>query len=371
MGIKDFFGKFFSKDNNCSKCIDEDVAIEIFYKELAIASAINIISKIIINSEFRTFVNHEEVMKHNYYRFNIEPNQNQNASEFKSDLIWKLYYDNEVLIIQENGMYYVADSFTKNDKVLYSTYFTNVNVKGLNFNKTYYMEDVFYIKLNNAKIKSLLDGLYSSYGRLITQSMNDYNKSRGVRGKVKINTSWSQKFEDQAKLQDAIRTKFRSYFSSDNAVLPMEEGFDFIESDKKSVTSSDDVNKMIDGIFGIVAIAFNIPKGIIKGELAEIKEETKNLLTLAGKPTAKLLEDEINRKLYGEFAYLKGSKMKVDTTRVEHVDLFGVAGSLDVLTRIGFSHNFLLKAIGEETINEDWANAHYITKNYQKQEGGN
>ena len=151
----------------------------------------------------------------------------------------------------------------------------------------------------------------------------------------------------------------------------MEEGFDFTESDKKSVTSSEDVNKMIEGIFDIVAIAFNIPKGIIKGELSEIKEETKNLLTLAVKPVAKLLEDEINRKLYGEYAYSNGSKVKVDIGRVEYISLFDVASSLDVLTRIGFSHNYLLKAIGEEAIDEDWANAHYITKNYQEvQKGG-
>ena len=82
------------------------------------------------------------------------------------------------------------------------------------------------------------------------------------------------------------------------------------------------------------------------------------------------MEDEINRKLYGELAYIKGSKAKVDISKVEYISLFDVAGSLDVLTRIGFSHNFLLRAIGEETIDEDWANAHYITKNYQKQEGG-
>ena len=104
--------------------------------------------------------------------------------------------------------------------------------------------------------------------------------------------------------------------------------------------------------------------------MAEIKEETKNLLTLSVKPVAKLLEDEINRKLYGELAYSKGSKVKVDISRVEHINLFDVAGSLDVLIRIGFSHNFLLRAIGEELIDEDWANAHYITKNYQEQEGG-
>lgn len=370
MGIKDIFGRFFNKNDTYYNSYAENVAKEIFYKELAIASAINIVAKLITNSEIRTFKEKEEIFKHNYYRFNVEPNQNQNASEFKSELIWKLFYDNEALVIEENGMYYIADSFSKNDRTLYQTFFTNVSVGDLIFNKTYYMEDVFYFKLNNSKIKSLLDGLYNSYGILITQCMNDYRKARAVRGKVKLNTSWSQKFEDQTKLQEAIRAKFRSYFSSDNAVMPMEEGFDFTESEKKSVTSSEDVNKIIEGIFDIVAIAFNIPKGIIKGEMAEIKEETKNLLTLSVKPVAKLLEDEINRKLYGELAYSKGSKIKVDISRVEYISLFDVAGSLDVLTRIGFSHNFLLRAIGEEVIDESWANTHYITKNYQKQEGG-
>ena len=347
MGIKDIFGRFFNKNDAYYNSYAETVATEIYYKELAIASAINIVSKLIVNSEFRTYKEHEEIFKHNYYRFNVEPNQNQNASEFKSKLIWKLFYDNEALVIEENGMYYVADHYTKNDRTLYQTFFTNVSVGGLTFNKTYYMEDVFYFSLNNAKIKQLLDGLYNSYGLLITQCISDYRKARGVRGKVKLNTTWSQKFEDQRKLQEAIREKFRSYFSSDNAVIPMEEGFDFIESEKKSVTSSEDVNKMIEGIFDIVAMAFNIPKGIIKGELSEIKEETKNLLTFSVKPVAKQLEDEINRKLYGEFAYSKGSKIKVDISRVEYISLFDVAGSLDVLTRIGFSHNFLLRAIGE------------------------
>ena len=370
MSIKDIFGRFFNKNDTYYNSYAENVAKEIYYKELAIASAINVIAKLITNSEFRTFKEKKEIFKHNYYRFNVEPNQNQNASEFKSELIWKLFYENEALVIEENGMYYIADYFSKNDRTLYQTFFTNVSVGSLNFNKTYYMEDVFYFKLNNSKIKQLLDGLYNSYGVLITQCMNDYRKARGVRGKVKLNTTWSQKFDDQVKLQEAIRSKFRSYFSSDNAVLPMEEGFDFIESEKKSVTSSEDVNKMIEGIFDIVAIAFNIPKGIIKGELSEIKEETKNLLTLSVKPVAKLLEDEINRKLYGEFAYIQGSKIKVDISRVEHINLFDVAGSLDVLTRDGFSHNFLLRAIGEETIDEDWANAHYITKNYEEKEGG-
>ncbi len=370
MGIKDIFGRFFNKNDTYYSSYAENVAKEIFYKELAISSAINIIAKLISNAEFRTFIDGKEVFKHNYYRFNIEPNQNQNASEFWSELIRKLFYENEALVIEENGMYYIADSFTPNNEVLYQTSFTNVVIGDLLFRKTYYMKDVFYFKLNDAKVKQLLDNLYNSYGALIAQCINDYKRSKGVRGKIKLNTSWSQKFEDQEKLQDAIRKKFSSYFSSDNAVIPMEEGFDYTEKEGKSSTSSEDVNKIIEGIFDIVAIAFNIPKGIIKGELSEIKEETRNLLTLSVKPVAKLVEDEINRKLYGEIAYAKGSKIKADISRVEYISLFDVAGSLDVLTRIGFSHDDILRAIGEEAINEEWSKKHYITKNYQEQEGG-
>lgn len=371
MSIKDIFGRFWNKNDVVYNCYSETAVLEVFYKELAINSAINIIAKSISNAEFRTFKNKEEIKGHNYYLFNIEPNQNQNATEFNLELIRKLIYDNEALIIQENGKFYIADSYTINDRTLYQTFFTNVSVKSLNFKKTYFMEDVFYLKLNNSKIKKLIDNVYSSYGTLISQCINDYKKSKGIRGKVKITTAWSQRYEDQEKLQKAIQQKFRSYFSSDNSVIPMEEGFDFAESERKGATTSTEVRDMIEEIYSIVAMAFNIPIGIIKGDLAEVEEQRKNLLTFCVDPIAKLYENEINRKMYGEKAYINGSKVKIDTSRVEHINIFDVASSLDVLTRIGFSHNDLLRTIGEELIDEKWANEHYMTKNYQKQEGGN
>ena len=155
--------------------------------------------------------------------FNIEPNQNQNATEFYLEMVRKLIYDNEVLIIQENEKLYIADGYTVNDRSLYQTFFTNVSIKSLNLQKTYFMEDVFYLKLNNSRIKKLIDDVYNSYGILISQCINDYRKSKGIRGKVKITTAWSQKFDKQEELQKAIQQKFRSYFSSDNSVIPMEE----------------------------------------------------------------------------------------------------------------------------------------------------
>lgn len=223
MGIKDVLGRFWNKNDTVYNCYSDKAVLEVFYKELAINSAINIIAKSITNAEIRTFKDKKEIKAHNYYLFNIEPNQNQNATEFNLELVRKLIYDNEVLVIQENGMFYIADGYTINDRSLYQTFFTNVSVKNLNLKKTYFMEDVFYLKLNNSKIKRLIDDVYSSYGILMSQCINDYRKSKGIRGKVKITTAWSQRFEDQEKLQKAIQQKFRSYFSSDNSVIPMEE----------------------------------------------------------------------------------------------------------------------------------------------------
>lgn len=223
MSLKDIFGRFWNKNDTIYNCYSDKAVLEVFYKELAINSAINIIAKAISNAEIRTFKNKKEIKEHNYYLFNIEPNQNQNATEFDLELIRKLIYENEVLIIEENGMLYIADDYTVNDKTLYQTFFTNVSVKNLNFTKTYFMEDVLFLKLNNSKIKQLIDDVYNSYGFLVSQCINDYKKSKGIRGKVKLTTTWSQMFEDQQKLQDAIQHKFRSYFSSDNSVIPMEE----------------------------------------------------------------------------------------------------------------------------------------------------
>ena len=63
MGIKDIFGRFFNKNDTYYSSYAENVAKEIFYKELAISSAINIIAKLISNAEFRTFIDGKEVFK--------------------------------------------------------------------------------------------------------------------------------------------------------------------------------------------------------------------------------------------------------------------------------------------------------------------
>ncbi len=365
--IRDFLGKTLTTKIDLDTVVNE-IANEIYIKELAINCAINILAKLMTSVQIKTYENNKEIKKHMYYLFNVEFNQNTTASEGWYDFFFKLIYEQEVLVIYENQNLYVADSFDKYDRVFYDTYFKNVTIDDLTLTrKTYYMEDVLYLKLNNKKIKDLIDGLYLSYGKLINAASNSYRKSKGTRGKYKIPMNWSQKYKDQVALQKAIREKFKTYFSADNAVLPIEEGFEFIEtenSNNRKTTSSSEIKELIDEAFNIVAIAFNMPVGILKGDISQNKEIIKSLLTINIKPYAKMLQDELNRKFYGEQEYLKGNRVRVDITNVQYINLLENANAIDVLFRDGFSHNEIMDRLDEELLDEDWANMHFVTKNY-------
>ena len=70
--------------------------------------------------------------------------------------------------------------------------------------------------------------------------------------------------------------------------------------------------------------------------------------------------------MYGKDLYLKRTYTKIDTQRIKDIDIKSLSSAGDLLFRIGVnSINDNLKLLGKETIDEEWANEHYVTKNYQ------
>ena len=99
----DWFLSLFNKE---TKTLTLDAFIgeltgEIFFKELAVQACINLIANTISRSEFLTYEKGKEVKKDNYYLFNVEPNPNKSASKFWRDVVSKLVYDNECLVINK------------------------------------------------------------------------------------------------------------------------------------------------------------------------------------------------------------------------------------------------------------------------------
>lgn len=119
-----------------------------------------------------------------------------------------------------------------------------------------------------------------------------------------------------------------------------------------------------DDVFDFTARAIGIPPSILKGDVQDNSKAIDELLTVALDPLAGSLESEINRKKYGK-AVLKGSRCMVDTSHVKHVDIFSNATQIDKLVQSGtHTINMILRAMGQPQINEEWANQHFITKNY-------
>ena len=349
-----------------------ELSAEVYYKELAIQACVNLIANTVARSEFLTYIKGEAVRRDNYYLFNVEPNQNKSASKFWRDVISKLIRENECLVVQVNDMFYVADSFTRNKFAFKENIYTNIVVSEYALSGSFVESQVFYFEWHDEKIKKVVDGLYTSYAKLIAASQNRYKKSIARRGKLTVPVNYTQTTKGQEDLQDLLNRRFAKFFAAEgDAVIPLTNGLEYEElskdtSSKDNPDSSKAIRAFIDDVFDFTAIAFQIPPQLLKGNVADTDKAVGNFLTFCVNPLAELITDEINRKLYGRKSFLDGTYVKLDTTRIRAVDIADVANALDVLLRTGaYCIDDCLKLLGMEPLNTEWSRARWMTKNYQ------
>ena len=345
-----------------------NIQAEIVIRNLAFQTAVNLIANSISKCEFKTFLRKEEVKKQEYYLWNIEPNKNQNSSEFIHKWMSKLHDENECLIIESNGQLIVADTFIKKEYALFDCQFSGVTVGEFTFNKTFLMNEVLYFKLNNKDVRKLINGMYESYGKLITYAQKSYQKSRGSKGVLDINAVAQGKPTFNETFNKLMNERFKTFFEAENAVLPLFDGYKYSDIGSKTYSNEGtrDIKAMVDDIYDFTARAFRIPPVLLKGDLANVsKEVVDNYLTFCVDPLTDMLQEEINRKRVGRDEFLKGTKTVINTKTIKHIDLFSITAAIDKLVSSGcFCVNDIRTAVGEEPINEDWANKYFMTKNY-------
>ncbi|EMJ5875345.1 phage portal protein [Clostridioides difficile] len=369
MNFKNFITNFLFKDKMSGADGEYFKKLEatIFYKEFALRSCISIIANALVLSEFQTFINAKSVKEENYYLFNIEPNQNQNATEFWQEVITRLVYDNECLVIQENEQLFVAESFSVDKYVFYEDIYKDVTIRNYKLDRSFRESDVLYFKLNVESIKTVIDYLYNDYKDLLSSAMKGYKKNNSEKGVLEIDTNYPQTKEAQERLNDLMSNKFKRYFESDNAVLPLSNGLKYTENTKaSSIKDSRDIRAIIDDVMDFVCAAFHVPAGLVKGNVSGVEGITDNFLNFSVNPIARLITTEITRKMYGRDNFFEKSYVKVDTQKIANMGLEKISKASDLLFRIGVnSINDNLEMLGREKINESWADEHYVTKNYQ------
>lgn len=353
---------------------DQDVqnaAYELYIRELAFWTCVNKIANAVSKCEFKTYYHNKESKGKEYYLWNYEPNQNQNAAGFIYKLIAQLYRKNECLVVEINHRMYVAESYIKEVYALRDHKFSGISFDGYTLQETLDMSDVMFFELNSTDMRKLMNGMYDSYSKLITYAQNAYQKSRGHKGILNIAGVAQEQDNFNETFEELMSTHFKNFFGKDNAVLPLFDGYNYQDISQNAKTysteSTRDIKALADDIFEFTARAFSFPPSLAKGDVQDTTKATDELLTFAIDPLVKMIQQEINRKRNGKDGLKQGNYLKIDTLAVKHVDIFDIATPIDKLISSGaFTINDILQVIGKPKIDETWADQHFMTKNYSE-----
>ena len=339
---------------------------EIYIRELAFHMITNKIGNALSKCELNIYNEKKRTRDDEWYRWNVQPNINQNATEFWNKLVDVLFNNNEALIIQNNSELYVADSYFLNEQsAFFEHYFENVTINDFTFSKRFYMNEVFYFKLNNKDLKTFIDGTLQLYGKLINASLSSYLVSNGNKGVLYIDQYNEQEDDFEETLNSILNDNFKKFFESSNAIVPLYNGYKYEQIDSKGTSDTRDFKSLLDDVISITANAFNVPKSIAIGDVQDTSKAIDEFLTFCLDPLIELLTDEITRKLFTNYQVLNGYYVKFNTKAVKHIDLLDVATAIDKLISSGcFTINDIRRVCGEDEIDESWANQFFMTKNY-------
>lgn len=364
-----------------------DAAIDYQVRELSFWCCVNFVANAIGRCEIRTFRDGAEIKGREYYLWNVEPNVNQNSTAFWHKAVARLYQDNELLIVpvrRRDGMdaVAVADDWDEPDWTpTRQNEYRNVKVWDFTFTQKVFREDdVIHLKLNHANMRPILNGLYDSYFKLVKAAMAAYGWENGQHWKVHVSQvaqgsdGWDEAFTKM------ISAQIKPFLQSNGAVLPEFDGYKYeqVGSNSGSVKDTRDIKALIDDIFSFTARGFGLADVLLKGSVEATGDAMQRTLSGAIDPICDQFSEEATRKRYGYDEWQKGSYLRMDSSSIQHFDLFGQAANIEKLLGSGWSLNDIRRAAGEQPINEPWADEHLITKNIGRldtaegsQEGGN
>lgn len=355
--------------------IQADIAV----KRLALAVVVNILSGILAQSEFQTYKDKKRIKKKNYYKLNIEPNKNDSAVNFWREVVAKLVMDNEALVVNDAEGFLLADTFKREEFALIHNRYSSIVSKQFNL-KARNEGEVFYFNWQHHNIREIIDSIYSDYGKLIEYSKNHYKRSNAQKAILEIEALASMSPDRRKEIDDLLNKDIRRFFEAEGgAVLPISKGFkytDLTNNTYKNASDSRDIRALIDDVFDYVAMAFGIAPQLLKGSVADADKAWDSTMIGAAKPLVRMIETEINRKLFTYEEWEKGEKVKIDTSQVKVTSVRDLALAIDMLTRN--SVNTLddnLEMLGREPIGGDDGATRFATKNLttmdQLKEGGN
>lgn len=341
-------------------------------RSLAFNVCLSMISNAIARCDFVSYQSGKPKDDYEAWLWNHEPNANENSTEFLHHLIYRLLIDNEVLVVNGRKSAHgetlcVADSFdSPDDSPMKENVYSSVVCGSHSFNSSFREKDVLHFKLNHLNLKPVLDGISTSYGRLVKIAAAAFSYSNGRRIKVHVDSIASNVDGFQEAFPKMLSQQLKPFFEGENSVLPEFDGYtysDFVGANGSSVKPAD-IAALIEEIFTLTSRAFLVPDVLISGKVEATEDAYKRFLTDCIDPICYQLQEEITRKRYGFERWSKGEYLRVDSSSLIHFDMFANAANVERLIGSGcYTVNDIKRATGQPVIKAPWADEYYLTKN--------
>lgn len=357
-----------------------DIPAELYYKELAVFTASSLISNAISRSEVKTFKEGKPIKDKDYFLLNVSPNKNETSSLFWHRVINKMIREGEALIVETaDGFIYCADSFTrKEERAILGDTYESVTVGNFTFEKVFTQDNSYMIRLDDMNVRRLIDGMYDQYGTIMSSAASALKQSNGQKYKLHIEGVKAGDEEFNKEFENYIKKQLKTYLESDTAVYPEFDGYKLEPDTSKTAASSADFVSLKKELMSTVASAFHIPESMMTGNITSMKEIVGSFLTFGVDPYADAITEALNKGV-GVDNYIKGNYYKVDTSKIQHQNIFDLAVSCMNLISSGIMCiDEVREELDKAPLNTEWSQKHFITKNFEEierfltsiQEGG-
>lgn len=348
----------------------------IYYKELAVYSAVSLIANAISQCEIVVYENGKRVKNGNWYSLNIQANTNESASQFWHKVVEKMMRaDSEkgAFVFIQGGNIYCADDYEIKEKRPFratGNLYDGVVVDDLALNRTFTGRDSMIFKLENKQANLLIDGMYSDLSKLIAAAMSKFQNNNIQRWKFKIDSREAGSEDFQKRWQGTLKKAVQAYVSGEAQVYVEYDGRILepvqMAGSAGAVGADGQENiQLINEVFELVSKAYHIPPGLMTAGNYNVSDLVSQFLTFAVDPIADMIGKTLTAA-YGKQSFEQGNYFRVDTSRIKHFDVFSMAPNVDKLISSGFATVNEVRAAADWDADhsEEWLDEHILTKNY-------
>lgn len=339
-------------------------------KEMALLTCTRLIMGVLAKCEFQTYRGGSMQKQREWRLWNIEANKNTNAQQFRARLIHQLISTGDVLVVALDNELYIADSYTRDDNVMRDAHYKEVVVEGITLNRRFNEREVMHFVLPNSGWTKTFGDMASAYAQIINSGVKGYRRAQGMKGTLSLDAvqMTGMNGDKVEKAYEALRNAgFKRFADAESAVLPLYKGMEYTDVSQKTYSNqnSRDIRAMVDDLTDFAARMLGISPLLVNGSVQDTTAAKKQTIDDCVIPIAELLQCEINRKRYSAEDIEDGTMLVIDMSRAIFVDWLSAATGVDKLVASGaLSINEVRVLLRLPIIDEEWANRHYLTKNY-------